>query len=103
MSSVGTKQEAQQNLSSIDDAINSVNSIRADMGAIQNRLQSTVSNLSVSHENLSAANSRIRDVDVAAETATMTRNNILQQAGIAVLTQANNIPKMTLRLLEGIN
>ncbi|MFN9067127.1 MAG: flagellin, partial [Bdellovibrionales bacterium] len=84
----------------IDNAIVSVSAMRADFGAIQNRLQSTVSNLSVSMENMSAANARIRDVDVAEETSEMMRNNILLQAGTSVLAQANQQANVALGLLN---
>ncbi|MCA9608680.1 MAG: flagellin FliC, partial [Myxococcales bacterium] len=70
-----------------------------DLGAVQNRLNVTISNLGSARENLSAANSRIRDVDVASESAAMTRNNILMQAGVAVLAQANQAPSVALSLL----
>lgn len=83
----------------IDQGISDVSSRRAELGAIQNRLNVTMANLGTARENLSAANSRIRDVDVAAETASMTRNNILMQAGVSVLSQANQIPQMALNLL----
>ena len=92
--------KTQQSLSFIDDAQISVNAMRANFGAMQNRLNSTVNNLAVAHENLSAANSRIRDTDIAAETAEMTRNNILQQAGVSVLGQANSIQQVALKLLQ---
>ncbi len=98
--SVATKLGAQSSLSVIDEALVRVNSIRADLGAVQNRLQSTINNLAISDENLSAANSRIRDVDVAEETSELTRNNILLQAGTSVLAQANMASKMALKLLE---
>jgi len=98
--SVGTKEGAQVAISAADDAIVQVNGIRANFGAMQNRLQSTVNNLGVSDENLSAANSRVRDTDVAAETAEMTRNNVLLQAGVSVLAQANSIPNLALKLLQ---
>lgn len=98
---VGMKPAAQTAIQKIDDAIVSVNAIRADLGAMQNRLQSTINNLAVTDENLSAANSRIRDVDVASETAELTRNSILQQAGISVLAQANNSSTAALKLLNG--
>lgn len=88
-------------LSLIDTAIQQLNSARAVMGAAQNRLQVTINNMSTQHTNLSAANSRIRDVDVAEETATMSRNQILMQAGVSVLAQANQIPQMALSLLQG--
>jgi flagellin len=95
-----TKEGAQLSLGVIDDALISVNAIRANFGAMQNRLTSTSNNLLVYDENLSAANSRIRDTDVAAETSEMTRNNILLQAGISVLGQANNSQAMALKLLS---
>ena len=74
--------------------------MRADFGAIQNRLQSTISNLAVSMENMSAANSRIRDVDVAEETSELTKNNILLNAGSSVLAQANQTSNVALGLLN---
>jgi flagellin len=97
--SVATKQGSQLSLSVIDDALNRVNSVRADLGALQNRLQSTINNLSISDENLSAANSRIRDTDFAEEVSEMTKNNILMQAGVSVLGQANSTQQSTLKLL----
>ena len=100
LTSVADKASAQNSLSAIDAAIISVSGMRADFGALQNRLQSTVNNLAVSHENLSAANSRIRDVDVAEETSEMTRNNILLQAGTSVLAQANQSSAVALGLLK---
>lgn len=99
--SVQTKLGAQTSLAVIDDALVQVNSIRSDLGAMQNRLQSTINNLAVADENLSAANSRIRDVDVAEESAELTRNSILMQAGTSVLAQANFSSKLALKLLEG--
>ncbi len=98
--SIGTKEGAQQSLSAIDSAIDFVSSVRGDLGAIQNRLTSTINNLGVSVENLSAANSRIKDVDIAEESAELTRNNILMQAGTSVLQQSNSVPKMALELLR---
>ncbi|HET9235992.1 MAG TPA: flagellin [Oligoflexus sp.] len=98
--SIDTKVNAQRSLSIIDNAIEDVSSIRGELGAIDNRLSSTIRNLSVSIENLTAANSRIKDVDVALETSELTRNNILMQAGTSVLQQANSIPKMALTLLQ---
>ncbi len=97
--SAATKEGAQLSLDVVDQALVSVNAIRANFGAMQNRLTSTSNNLLVSDENLSAANSRIRDTDVAAETTEMTRNSILLQAGISVLGQANNSQQMALKLL----
>jgi flagellin len=100
LTSVADKASAQNSLSAIDSAIVSVSAMRADFGAIQNRLQSTISNLAVSMENMSAANSRIRDVDVAEETAELTRNNILLNAGSSVLAQANQTSNVALGLLN---
>jgi flagellin len=96
---LATKEAAQNSIAAADTAIVSVNGIRANFGAMQNRLQSTVMNLGVSDENLSAANSRIRDTDVAAETSDMVRNNILLQAGVSVLSQANAVQNVALKLL----
>jgi flagellin len=76
-----------------------VSETRARLGAVQNRLQSTVNNLGVTKENLSAARSRIADVDVASETSELVKTNILQQAGVAVLAQANQTPMSALKLL----
>ncbi|HRK08320.1 MAG TPA: flagellin [Pseudobdellovibrionaceae bacterium] len=96
---VGSKEGAQVSMDVIDRALVSVNAIRANFGAMQNRLQSTIQNLAVADENLSAANSRIRDTDVAAESAELVRNNILMQAGVSVLGQANNMQQIALKLL----
>lgn len=92
---------ARASLSIIDTAILELNADRAVLGSAQNRLQVTVNNMSTQYTNLSAANSRIRDVDVAEETATMSRNQILMQSGVSVLAQANQIPQMALSLLQG--
>jgi flagellin len=100
LTSVADKASAQNALSSIDQAIVSVSAMRADFGAIQNRLQSVVSNIQVSVENMASANSRIRDVDVAEETSDFTKNNILLQAGTAVLAQANQSANTALSLLS---
>ena len=100
LTTVADKASAQNSLSSLDTAIVSVSAMRADFGAIQNRLQSTISNVAVSVENMSAANSRIRDVDVAEETAELTKNNILLQAGTSVLAQANQTSQTALNLLN---
>ena len=97
--SVSTKSDAQSALSTIDDAIKSVSNVRANLGAMGNRLDSTIRNLAIASENLSAANSRIRDVDVAVETSNLTRSQILLQAGVAVLAQANAAPQVALSLL----
>lgn len=85
----------------IDVAINSVTQLRGSLGATQNRLQSTIRQLQVSGENLSAAESRIRDLDIASETANLTRSSILQQAAISILAQANIQPQAALSLLQG--
>ncbi len=84
----------------VDAALDTINSSRAKLGAIQSRFESTISNLSATSENLSAARSRIRDADFAAETAELTRVQILQQAGIAMLAQANAVPQTVLALLQ---
>lgn len=96
---VATKEGAQMSLDVVDNALISVNAIRANFGALQNRLVSTSQNLKVADENFSAANSRIRDADIAAETSELTRNNILQQAAVSVLSQANSAQQMALKLL----
>lgn len=97
--SVATKEQAQASINSVDTGMISVNAMRANFGAMQNRLQSTINNLNIAHENLSAANSRIRDTDVAAESAELTRNSILTQAGVSVLGQANSMQQVALKLL----
>ena len=94
-----TKDGAQQALELLDEASTRVNGTRANMGALQNRLTSTVQNLSVQEENMAAANSRIRDTDVAFATAELARNNVLLQAGAATLAQANTIPSVALKLI----
>ncbi|MBF0297270.1 MAG: flagellin FliC [Oligoflexia bacterium] len=94
-----SKQDAQTNLEALDRALGTVNGQRASLGALQNRLMSTVRNLEVKSENLSAANSRIRDADVATETADMAKGNILTAAGTAVLVQANNSSAAALKLI----
>lgn len=96
---IASKEGAQLSLSKLDDALVRINGTRANLGALQNRLQSAGTTIAISEENFSAANSRIRDVDVAAETADMTKNNILAQAGVSVLSQANQTPNFALKLL----
>lgn len=96
---VSTKEDAQNNLEKIDTAINNVNGNRATLGALQNRLQSTISNLEVRTENLAAANSRIRDTDIASESAEMMKNQILSQSSISVLAQANQSGSAALKLI----
>lgn len=100
LTTIADKASAQNSLSSLDEAIVAVSAMRADFGAMQNRLQSTINNLSISLENMQAANSRIRDVDIAEETAEMTKQNILMNAGTSVLTQANQTAKSALSLLN---
>jgi len=90
---------AQQAIDALDTAIQSVATSRGTLGTTQNRLTVTLTNLANMHENLAAANSRIKDVDVASESASMTRNQILQQAGVAVLAQANSLPQSALSLI----
>jgi len=87
-------------ITTIDDALKIVNDTRADLGAIQNRFTSVIANLQTSAENLSASRSRILDADFAAETAALTRGQILQQAGVAMLAQANALPNNVLSLLR---
>ena len=84
----------------IDDAITSVSERRSQLGALQNRLESTIESLSVSIENLKSTNSRIRDLDIAAESAEMTKNQILQQSALSILAQANQAPQLALQLLQ---
>lgn len=100
LSNVLDKTSAQESLSQVDFAISYVNQLRAGFGAIQNRLNSTVENLQTSVENLSAANSRIRDADIADESTELSKQNILLQAGTAVLAQANQQPTLALQLLK---
>jgi flagellin len=98
--SIADKDGAQQSLAKIDAALDYISSLRGDLGAMQNRLISTINNIGISVENLSAANSRIKDVDIADESAELTRNNILMQAGTSVLAQSNQVPRMALDLLR---
>ena len=100
MVNVSDQTSAQKALDTLDAAIVSISNERSNLGATQNRLQSTLNNLQVAVENTGASESRIRDVDVAAETATMTRNNILTQAATAILSQANQTPQAALSLLR---
>lgn len=94
-----TKEAAQENLSKIDGAIQNLSESRSEMGALQNRLQSTINNLQIYDENLSSSMSRIKDVDMAAETSELVRNNILTSAGVSVLSQANQNPMLALKLI----
>ena len=92
---------AQSALASIDGAIGAVNDARGILGAQQNRMQSSLRSIQIQRENLSASESRIRDVDVAMETADLTRNSIMQQAATSILQQANVQPQIALSLLQG--
>jgi flagellin len=97
---VGTQAGANSALSVVDGALGFINGLRAKLGAVQNRIESTVNNLSATSENLSAARSRIEDADFAKETAELTRSQVLQQAGMAMLAQANAMPNQVLSLLR---
>ena len=96
---ISTAGGAQSAIDVIDSAMQSIDSQRAEIGAVQNRLESTISNLQNISENASAARGRIQDTDYAAETANLTKNQILQQAGTAILAQANQLPQAVLSLL----
>lgn len=99
LTSVADKLNAQSSLATIDSALSSVTAIRSTFGAMQNRLQSTISTIMIGRENLTTANSRIRDMDMAEETTELAKNQILIQSGISVLTQANTTIKSALELL----
>lgn len=96
---ISTFEGATAAITAVDNALRAVTSTRADLGAIQNRFESTISNLQITSENLTAANSRIRDADFAAESAELSRTQVLQQAGISILAQANQRPQQVLSLL----
>jgi flagellin len=96
---VATAASASSALATIDTAVSTVTTARGNLGAVQNRLNSSIASIANTRENLSAAESRIRDVDVALETADLTRNTILQQAAVSVLAQANVQPQLALSLL----
>lgn len=98
--SVSTTASAQSLITQIDDALDTVNGLRGDLGAVQNRFESTIANLGNSIENQSASKSRILDADFAAESAKLAKSNVLQQAGISVLAQANARPNQVLSLLQ---
>jgi flagellin len=97
---ISTASGASAALDTLDTALDTVNSFRSDLGAVQNRFESTINNLATNIENLSASNSRIVDADFAAETAKLSKANVLQQAGISVLAQANARPNQVLSLLQ---
>jgi flagellin len=96
---LSTSTGAQKAISALDSALQTINTSRGTLGATQNRLEMTMSNLAIMHENMAAANSRIKDVDVAEESAAMSRNQILSQAGTSVLAQANQLPQSALSLI----
>lgn len=98
--SVASKEDARSTLNQVDDSLEKIGKMRADFGAVQSRLDATVSNLDIQHENLSAANSRLRDADVAYETSELTSSGILQNAAVSVLAQANQSGAAALRLLS---
>ena len=98
---VTTRESSNILIESVDSALDQINGIRGELGAIQNRFESTIRNLSSISESLAAANSRILDADFAAETAELSKNQVLQQAGISVLAQANGLPQQILSLLQG--
>ena len=98
--SVTTVANANTMIGRVDSALTAVSSLRSTFGAIQNRFESTISNLTAVSENLTAARSRIKDADFAMETANLTRSQILQQAGTAMLAQANSLPQGVLALLK---
>ena len=100
-SSLDLVNSASSAITALDTAIQSVSTNRANLGAVQNRLEHTISNLSVAAENLSASESRIRDTDMAQEMVSFTRSQILTQAGTAMLAQANQAPQQVLQLLRG--
>lgn len=95
----GSKDGARQSINLIDEAQATINGIRSNIGALQNRLTSTVDTLAVTEENLAAANSRIRDTDIASTSSEMARNSVLLQAGTATLAQANQTSQLALKLL----
>jgi len=98
---ISTPEGADLAMIAIDYAIDTINGFRAELGAVQNRFESTIANLATASENLSASNSRIRDADFAAESAELARTQVLQQAGLSVLAQANARPQQVLQLLQG--
>jgi flagellin len=97
--SVEDKGSARESLATVDEALGKIGAMRANFGSIQSRLNATVSNLDIQYENLSAANSRIRDTDIAKETSEIASAQILQQAAVGVLAQANQFPSMALKLI----
>ena len=100
MLSIETQEKAQKALETVDDAIVKKDQIRAHLGALQNRLENTVTNLSIQAENLQASESRISDTDVATEMTAFVRNQILTQSAVSMLSQANSLPQMLTTLLR---
>ncbi|WP_411267967.1 flagellin [Ketobacter sp.] len=98
---ITTVESSNITMESVDSALAQIDAFRGELGAVQNRFESTIRNLSAVSESLAAANSRIRDADFAAETANLSKNQVLQQAGISVLAQANALPQQVLSLLQG--
>ncbi|MBL1272283.1 MAG: hypothetical protein COB25_007540 [Oceanospirillales bacterium] len=98
---ISVREGADLAMIAVDYAIDTINGFRAELGAVQNRFESTIANLATTSENLSASNSRIRDADFAAESAELARTQVLQQAGLSVLAQANARPQQVLQLLQG--
>ena len=96
---IRSQSSAQEALDAVTEAINTKDKIRADLGALQNRLENTMSNITIQAENLQAAESRISDVDVATEMTEFTRNNVLAQAATSMLAQANSLSQLALSLL----
>ncbi|WP_415718472.1 flagellin [Maridesulfovibrio sp.] len=99
--SISTQELAQKSLEKLQNAIISKDKIRANLGALQNRLENTITNLSIQAENVQASESRISDVDVATEMTEFTRNQILTQSAVAMLSQANGMPRMAMQLIGG--
>ena len=95
-----TQADSTAALLTVDFALSQVNTLRSELGAVQTRFESTISNLQITAENLTAARSRIQDADFAAETAELTRGQILQQAGLSIVAQANALPQSVLSLLQ---
>uniref|UniRef100_UPI00055D5D5D flagellin n=1 Tax=Marinobacterium litorale TaxID=404770 RepID=UPI00055D5D5D len=97
---ISTVSGAQKAIGAIDNALDTINSTRGDLGAVNNRLDFTINNLSSISENVSAARSRVEDADFAKESAALSRSQVLQQAGTAMLAQANAAPQQVLSLLQ---
>ncbi len=98
---IDTQEKAQKMLTSLDIAIENKDKIRANLGAMQNRLENTITNITTQAENLQASESRISDIDVATEMTNFVRNQILAQSAVAMLSQANSMPQMAMQLIGG--